>query len=1041
MECSEYVTTQISDPDDIGRYPSVAIGADGLPIISHSNATDGDLMVTKCRNMECSEYVATQISDSDIVGDYSSIVIGRDGLPLISYFNGTDGDLMVTKCRNMECSEYVTTQISDPDYVGVSTSTAVGVDGLPVISHYNQTDGDLMVTKCRNMECSEYVTTQISNPDDIGHYTLIAIGVDGLPVISHSNWTDWDLMVTKCADPSCALTQGSTLTGGYMLGGWMSNSRSYSAPFNTINTIRVANPTTFSSLQLMSGGVNRIDISPSGNIGIEGTLVIGDQERSSSSWRVSRDDSSTYEIVQSLAEYNGYLYAGMGSSAGDGDIYVFDGSSWTASYQTTSYDKVMSLTVYNGKLYAGFATNLAPGGGDIYVCDPGADGKCDPTDWSESYNDGSSTYNSCNTLAVYNGYLYAGFGNGANLGDIKYCNPGSDGVCNSTSEWNDSYNLGTGVYENVWSLSVYEGKLYAGMGDSSGDSDVLMCDPAGIGSSSEICDTGSEWSISYNGAVLYVYALSVYDGKLYAGTGGSNAGDGDIYVCNPGADGDCDTTDWSLLRDGGSYEVVRSFASYNGKLYVGVGPSTGDGDILVFNGSVWKISYDGSQEGIYSLTVYGGKLYAGQGYNAAGDGDIYVMTEGMSSSYAIKFEAGSDAEKKEGAFWFEGSSEYGTSGGAGADVGVFKMSHALITTAGAFDIAEDYKAEDLSIVAGDVVVPSSISSDAIRKSDKVYEGDVLGVVSTKPGMSLTDGSLSEEDKLKMRPVALAGRVPVKVTTENGSIEKGDYLVASSKAGYAMKACGERYCKAGKVIGIALEPFGKNQVGDSIEVRKEIKEAKEEVEKKVEETRMVVEQNGASQEIVKEAEEVKEFTEVLTKGVSTSYGEGRIMMFVNSFWYVPERDGSKDEAVSQILTEDIKWKLGIEGGEGVMDIVNSSSIEMLEVLKKLTVGEVEIKGLLTAEVEAVFKGGVKIMGHVGVGEDTAGIVVMPAGETEVEVKFKEPYKGTPIINVTPQDYLGGYTVSKSSSEGFVIKIPQVYEEDIKFFWLVVENIDS
>ncbi|MBI4039324.1 hypothetical protein HY388_00670 [Candidatus Daviesbacteria bacterium] len=51
-------------------------------------------------------------------------------------------------------------------------------------------------------------------------------------------------------------------------------------------------------------------------------------------------------------------------------------------------------------------------------------------------------------------------------------------------------------------------------------------------------------------------------------------------------------------------------------------------------------------------------------------------------------------------------------------------------------------------------------------------------------------------------VALAGRVPVKVSLENGPIEKGDYLTSSSTPGVAMKAT-----KPGQVVGKALEPFG------------------------------------------------------------------------------------------------------------------------------------------------------------------------------------------------------------------------------------------
>src|SRR5690606_25947323 len=57
------------------------------------------------------------------------------------------------------------------------------------------------------------------------------------------------------------------------------------------------------------------------------------------------------------------------------------------------------------------------------------------------------------------------------------------------------------------------------------------------------------------------------------------------------------------------------------------------------------------------------------------------------------------------------------------------------------------------------------------------------------------------------PVALAGRVPVKVSTENGDIKAGGYLTASSKPGVAMKAK-----KAGVVIGVAMSSYEGDEIG-------------------------------------------------------------------------------------------------------------------------------------------------------------------------------------------------------------------------------------
>ncbi|GAI05235.1 unnamed protein product, partial [marine sediment metagenome] len=119
-------TTQISyGTDDVGSYSSLAIGADGLPIIAHKNNTDDDLMVTKCGNAACSSgNTSIWIEASGDTGAYTSIAIGTDGLPVISLFNNSTDDLVVTKCNSADCSSSSTTQISDSDHIGLNTSLA-----------------------------------------------------------------------------------------------------------------------------------------------------------------------------------------------------------------------------------------------------------------------------------------------------------------------------------------------------------------------------------------------------------------------------------------------------------------------------------------------------------------------------------------------------------------------------------------------------------------------------------------------------------------------------------------------------------------------------------------------------------------------------------------------------------------------------------------------------------------------------------------------------------------------------------------------------
>jgi hypothetical protein len=105
--------------------------------------------------------------------------------------------------------------------------------------------------------------------------------------------------------------------------------------------------------------------------------------------------------------------------------------------------------------------------------------------------------------------------------------------------------------------------------------------------------------------------------------------------------------------------------------------------------------------------------------------------------------------------------------------------------------------------------------DLIVLSGGANDTMVMGVVSTHPGMLLNSDPVEElerKDGTLAYPVALCGRVPCKVTDENGPIKRGDLLTSSSTPGHAMKAApvyldGQEFYRPGTIIGKALEPFG------------------------------------------------------------------------------------------------------------------------------------------------------------------------------------------------------------------------------------------
>ena len=138
---------------------------------------------------------------------------------------------------------------------------------------------------------------------------------------------------------------------------------------------------------------------------------------------------------------------------------------------------------------------------------------------------------------------------------------------------------------------------------------------------------------------------------------------------------------------------------------------------------------------------------------------------------------------------------------------------------GQTDFAE-YYGSDGDLEAGDIVVmnPSKpavsvldsqnkhTSKAWVVKSSGSYQSSTIGIISTNPYSEVLGSGVFTPEENPV-PVALSGRVPVKVTTENGFIAAGDFLTSSSIPGVAMKAT-----NAGSFIGKALESYSSAGTG-------------------------------------------------------------------------------------------------------------------------------------------------------------------------------------------------------------------------------------
>jgi hypothetical protein len=207
-DCTAGVSTDVDAPVGIGvgLQSSVAVPSDGLPVISYYEAFDRNLRVAKCSTASCAGSATVTLFDvAEDSGGATSIAIGADGLPVVAYTGGTNlaPTIKVLKCAVAACTSGTVTLV-DGSAVVSSPSMRVPADGLPVMSYRDLTNSRLKVVKCGNASCSTSNTfTVIDGGPNVGSYHSLAVSPDGIPVIAYLEEVVDDLKVYKCANAFC----------------------------------------------------------------------------------------------------------------------------------------------------------------------------------------------------------------------------------------------------------------------------------------------------------------------------------------------------------------------------------------------------------------------------------------------------------------------------------------------------------------------------------------------------------------------------------------------------------------------------------------------------------------------------------------------------------------------------------------------------------------------------------------------------------------------------------------------------------------------
>jgi hypothetical protein len=332
-----------------------------------------------------------------------------------------------------------------------------------------------------------------------------------------------------------------------------------------------------------------------------------------------------FEEVNSLATDGTNVYAGLGNSTGDGEVWRWNGTAWSkiggdnlnGSWGIGTYESIPELHYFNSNLYAGLGT----GANDAEVW------RWNGTAWSKIGGDSVNSGWTTNFDAVYSfandgTNLYAGIGTSTTEAEVWRWNGtawskiGGDGA---NSSWNTSY-------ESVRSLKYQAGILYAGIGDGTNDAEVWRWNGtnwAQIGGDG----LSSSWNTNYEA----VYSMAGDGTNIFVGLGNGD-GDGEVWRWNGTAwskiGGDDPVGSWAS----GSGDVVMSLSSgAGGTIYAGLYDTAGAGYLYSWNGSSWTamggqhINNSWGYYGFNSVEVMqqiGDYLYAGLG-NTAGTAQLW----------------------------------------------------------------------------------------------------------------------------------------------------------------------------------------------------------------------------------------------------------------------------------------------------------------------------------------------------------------------------------------------------------------------------------
>ncbi|MFH1129111.1 MAG: hypothetical protein V1686_00015 [Patescibacteria group bacterium] len=500
-----------------------------------------------------------------------------------------------------------------------------------------------------------------------------------------------------------------------------------------------------------------------------------------------------------------------------------------------------------------------------------------------------------------------------------------------------------------------------------------------------------------------------------------------------------DSSDWDISTTG-AMTGISGITNDGGYTQTGVSAN-------IFSGSVGI----GDTNPSYMLSVDGTASISGQTIITGGDGSVYTYNNSLNAGYD---------DNAAGNLWLnyrgynDGATQYRNlrigdgkqniimevTGSSGA-VYISSIStsppayvietNGILAAGGWVDMAEYMPLDSTNYEPGELIsartptqqeIDDQLTSESFigTLTNTSYDSQLIGVIS-QPG---TPG-LGPVDKENYKAITMVGRVPVKVSTENGPIKVGDYLTSSTTPGVAMKAT-----KPGTVIGKALEAFSNNSDNSSIVTGQILVFVN------------LTWYDGGFTQILSEITDITNAP--LDKRILTIDDLGNVGinatasisddLYVGKKLYVDGMD-IKDEI------EKIKLSLNSQGTTGAIVTTSNPILPNSELMASV------FQGLKNAGIEIV-NGIVKIaqlMVKTLVVEKNAdqtqssiGEGVIKAKDTSVTIESNQVLPSSKIFVTFRTDYGSRWWIGYQEKGRFIVNIAEPLLDDIKFDWWIVQT---